>query len=104
MAFCNDASDRRRRTSDCLRILSGSTHRWIKNFLPDLFLKLGLFLLFVTTVDLPLVLEFDELQHIVILFNSLELLLQPGELIVVELGHTMILDLLLLFCNLLFNG
>ena len=65
--------------------------------------KLGLLLAFVAALDLSLILDLNNLEHLVILLHILKLLLQFHILVVLEFGHVMVCDFLLLLLDLFFK-
>ena len=103
MASGDDTFDRRGRASNCLSILSSSAQRRIEDFLSDFLFKLGLLLAFVAALDLSLILDLNNLEHLVILLHILKLLLQFHILVVLEFGHVMVCDFLLFFLDLFFK-
>ena len=68
----DDSSYRWRGASDALSVFSCSTQRWVQDFLSDLLLEFDLSLLLESTIDLALILKFDQLEHVVVFLNCFQ--------------------------------
>jgi len=92
-AFSDDSAERRGRASQGAGVLAGSAQWRVDNLLADLFLELDLLFFLDSSLDLALVLKFDQLKHVVILLNRFKLLGQSRVLSVLTFGDGMIIDL-----------